>query len=67
MLLGLDEIETYTGRNRRTIKKWVKEDHFPAAKIDGRWESNTDLIDRFMRNRITELTGEPSPPSVDSE
>ena len=51
-LLTMQEITEYTGRNRATIKRWIKEDNFPAVKIDGRWESNTDLIGEFRRRRI---------------
>lgn len=51
-LLTMQEITEYTGRNRATIKRWIREDNFPAVKIDGRWESNTDLIDEFRRRRI---------------
>lgn len=56
-LVTMDEIEQYTGRNRKVIKQWVKEQNFPAAKIDGRWESHTDLIDIHCKRRIEELTG----------
>lgn len=52
-LLSMDEIEAYVGRSRRTIKKWVDEENFPAVKIDGRWESNTGLIDAFREKRIS--------------
>jgi predicted transcriptional regulator len=51
-LLTMREITEYTGRNRATIKRWIREDNFPAVKIDGRWESNTDLIDEFRHRRI---------------
>lgn len=52
MLLTMDEICTYAGRNKRTIKRLIKEEGFPAIKTDGRWESNTDLIDSYQRERI---------------
>lgn len=57
MLLTMDEICTYTGRNERTIKKWVNDEGFPAIKKDGRWESNTDLIDSHLRQRIENELG----------
>lgn len=54
-LLSMDEIEAYVGRSRRTIKKWVAEENFPAVKVDGRWESNTGLIDAFRARRISRM------------
>ena len=52
LLIGMDAIEDYTGRNKRTIRKWVEQNNFPAIKIDGRWESNTALIDQWRLRRI---------------
>lgn len=56
ILTTMSEIETYTGRPGKTIKQWVEKFNFPAAKIDGRWESNTDLIDDFQKRRIEDIT-----------
>ena len=53
----MDEIEDYTGRNRRTISKWAEEENFPAVKVDGRWESHTGLIDAWRKRRIEQMTG----------
>ncbi len=55
ILVTLEEIAEYTGRNRKTIKKWVEEENFPAVKVDGRWESNRELIDEFQRQRIKKM------------
>lgn len=55
MLVTMDEICEYVGRNVVTIKKWIKEEKFPAIKVDGRWESNTLLIDKFRQQRIEKL------------
>lgn len=52
MLIGMNEIAEYTGRNWAIVIKWIENDNFPAVKIDGRWESNTDLIDEYQRRRI---------------
>ena len=51
-LLGMKEIAAYTGRDRATIMKWINDENFPAIKVDGRWESNTDLIDTYRQQRI---------------
>lgn len=53
-LNGMKEITDYVGRHKSVIRKWVEEDNFPAVKIDGRWEANTVLIDRFRQKRITD-------------
>lgn len=52
MLVGMDAIENYVGRNKQTIRKWIAGENFPAIKVDGRWESNTALIDEFRQRRI---------------
>lgn len=52
ILVNMSEIAAYTGRPGNTIKKWVHEDNFPAVLIDGRWESNTEMIDNFQRRRL---------------
>lgn len=54
-LLGMKEIMDYTGRNRIIVMKWIENDNFPAVKVDGRWESDTDLIDEYRRRRIERL------------
>jgi hypothetical protein len=56
ILVNMSEIVGYTGRPANTIKSWVRKHNFPAVKIDGRWESNTELIDNFQRRRIEDLT-----------
>ena len=48
----MKEIAAYTGRDRATIMKWINDENFPAIKVDGRWESNTDLIDTYRQQRI---------------
>jgi hypothetical protein len=57
ILVNMSEIVAYTGRPANTIKAWVKKHNFPAVKIDGRWESNTELIDNFQKRRIEVMTG----------
>jgi len=57
ILVGMQEIEKYTGRPANTIKQWIRDNNFPAIKINGRWESNTELIDAYQRRRIEALVG----------
>lgn len=58
----MSEIVAYAGRSANTIKVWIREQNFPAVKIDGRWESNTELIDNFQRIRIENMTGSGAKP-----
>lgn len=58
MLMGMKEIAEYTGRNRAVVIKWIENDNFPAIKIDGRWESNTDLIEEYHRHRIERVVNQ---------
>jgi len=51
-LVGKKEITTYARRSWPIMKRWIKKGGFPAKKIDGVWESNTDLIDEWKRERI---------------
>jgi hypothetical protein len=60
-LVGMDAIEDYAERNRKTIKKWIVEDHFPAVLVDGRWESNTELIDQYFRRKIEAVLPQGTP------
>lgn len=52
VLVGMEAIGFYCGRSSKIIKKLVKENNFPAIKICGRWESNTDLVDRWQHNLV---------------
>lgn len=54
VLQGIDDITTYAQRPWNTIKKWIEEKNFPARMIDGRWESDTELITRWRRRQIEE-------------
>lgn len=52
MLFGIDSIAGYFQSSPNTIRKLVKEENFPAVRLNGRWESNTELIDAYQRNRV---------------
>lgn len=61
ILVSIEAIAKYFGRSKNTVKDLVKSDNFPAVKIDGRWESNTELVDTYQRNRVAvrcEVVGE---------
>lgn len=61
ILISLGAIAKYYGRSQKTVKALVKSDNFPAIMVAGRWESNTELIDTYQRNRVAvccEVVGE---------
>lgn len=51
-LVGKKEICGYARRSWLTVRRWIKENKFPAKKIDGIWESSTDLVDEWKEKRI---------------
>lgn len=55
-LTGKKEIMTYTRRSWKTINVWINKEQFPAKKLDGVWESMTDLVDQWKQKRIMKPT-----------
>jgi hypothetical protein len=55
-LTGRKEILEYTRRSWQTIREWIRKEDFPAKKLDGVWESSTDLIDEWKKEKITSNT-----------
>jgi predicted DNA-binding transcriptional regulator AlpA len=55
ILVGMKAICKFTGRSENTVKRWIRMQNFPAVFVDGRWESNSALIDTFMLRRIKTL------------
>ena len=56
ILVTMQEIVDYSGRNRKTIKNWIIKDNFPAILDNGRWTANTELIDKWHERRIESAT-----------
>jgi|GEM_PF-2369206 len=54
VLSGRKQISTYVRRSWNTVMVWVRERDFPAAKIDGVWESHPDLIDQWRQEQINQ-------------
>ena len=52
LLVGRDAIEVYVGRSWKTIIKWIKEESFPAKKMNGVWGSDRELIAEWHRRQI---------------
>lgn len=48
-LPGMKSIAKYCNRSESTILQWIRTSKFPATKISGSWESDTDLIDTWRR------------------
>lgn len=51
-LTGKKDISKYAKRSWQTILLWIKHERFPACKIYGIWESDTDLIDAWKKSKI---------------
>jgi len=56
ILFGMKAICEHTGFNRHRIEKAVRERDFPAALVDGRWQSNTQLIDEWHVREMRRCT-----------
>ena len=52
ILVTMEEIASYTGRNKRTILGWIDGQNFPATKVNGRWMAYTELIDSWHKHNI---------------
>jgi len=53
-LSGIKEITGYAKRSWTTISIWICNEGFPAKKMEGVWESQTDLIDKWKADKITQ-------------
>lgn len=51
-LSGMTEICNYCRRSESTLLLWIRNMDFPAVKIGGLWESNTELIDQWFKQMI---------------
>jgi hypothetical protein len=51
-LPGMKDICKHCNRSPATILAWIRDRDFPATKIGGSWESDTDLIDDWRRKQI---------------
>ena len=52
ILSGRKEIEKFVDRPWNVIRKWINERGFPAAMIDGRWESDAEEIIAWRKKQI---------------
>ena len=56
-LQGMKEICDYAKRSESTILIWIRTLGFPATKITGSWESDTDLVDKWRKSQIENGSG----------
>lgn len=52
MLIGMKAIQSYYPRSKDTILKLIKDNGFPAAKVEGVWEADKTQIDAWRRGVI---------------
>lgn len=57
MLTGKKQICNFVGRSWSTIEEWIFKLGFPAKKINGIWESDSELITLWRRKQITGGSG----------
>ena len=50
-LTGMKEICKYVSRSEATVLNWIRDEEFPAKKLDGIWESHTAKIDDWRMKR----------------
>lgn len=56
-LVGLKEICEYCGYSDKRVLALVRDHGFPAVKINGNWESDKILIDKWRREKIRQGQG----------
>jgi len=54
MLVGKKVISEFVGRSWGTIRRWIREEGFPAKKIDGGWHSDAELVREWLKGKIRE-------------
>lgn len=53
ILRSMAEIERFTGRVEATIKRWTKDEGFPATLTDRRWQAVVEDVIAWYRERTT--------------
>ena len=51
-LTGMKAITDYVKRSEVTVLKLIRAEDFPAKKLGGIWESDTELIDEWRKKKI---------------
>lgn len=50
-LTGMKDICRYVSRSESTVIGWIRDEDFPAKKIDGIWEAHTAMVDAWRMKR----------------
>ena len=59
-LSGMKAICKHFDRSEVTVLALIRDEDFPATKIGGIWESDTELISEWRKNRIATATKKPA-------
>lgn len=51
-LSGWKEIVDYTSRSEKVVREWQRTRNFPVVKLGGCIESDTELIDKWLKRQI---------------
>lgn len=54
-LFGKEAIQKYVSKGRKWLDDAIENRGFPAIFINGRWESNTTLIDHWHQHNLQAL------------
>ena len=52
ILSGRKSITNFVDRSWETISKWIKENGFPAKKLDGVWEVDAEMIIDWWKHQL---------------
>ena len=52
ILKSMGELERFTGRDEGVIRRWVAEQGFPAAILEGRWMAVKADVERWFAQQI---------------
>lgn len=47
---GLEEVATYLGVNKDTVRNWIKKTDIPAHKIGRQWKFKLSEIDEWVKS-----------------
>ena len=51
-LQGMQQICDHYGKSESTMMMLIQSEDFPAVKIGGQWESDTEVIEEWRKERI---------------
>jgi predicted DNA-binding transcriptional regulator AlpA len=50
-LIGMAKIANFLGQHRVQVDRLIREEGFPAKRVDGQWEAEVAEIDAWRENR----------------